>query len=312
MAIFHRSNRAELIRLEKIRNKNKAHGDYLHSNRREVASIGIIILLFFLMSFYLHSFRVIEKFYSNPTVFMVDHKELEARRKATMAMTQSSSYHDRHHNQHYQYDSLDIPIVDDFREGYSWIRQNTPEDSKILSWWDYGYHVSEMANRTTIVDNNTWNSTHISEVGKIFSLDEYSAIRLIKKYDINYILVKFGGAVGYPNDDLDKFPWMIRMSNSNGFPFNELDYMYNNRYFKIDNSAPKRLTDSLLFKFSYYNFAKFSIDEKVPLGYDLVRQQVLFKKDISFRYFEEAYTTENWLYRIYRVKDIDWILNRGQ
>lgn len=29
-------------------------------------------------------------------------------------------------------------IIDDFREAYYWIRQNTAEDAKIMSWWDYG------------------------------------------------------------------------------------------------------------------------------------------------------------------------------
>lgn len=38
-------------------------------------------------------------------------------------------------------------------------------DSKILSWWDYGYQMSAMANRTVLVDNNTWNNTHIATVG---------------------------------------------------------------------------------------------------------------------------------------------------
>ena len=26
-------------------------------------------------------------------------------------------------------------IVDDYREGYWWLRDNTPEDSRVLSWW---------------------------------------------------------------------------------------------------------------------------------------------------------------------------------
>ena len=41
-------------------------------------------------------------------------------------------------------------------EAYYWLRKNTPLDAKVMSWWDYGYQMSEMANRTTIVDNNTW------------------------------------------------------------------------------------------------------------------------------------------------------------
>ena len=36
------------------------------------------------------------------------------------------------------------------------------EKSKILSWWDYGYQIAGFSNRTTIVDNNTWNFTHIA------------------------------------------------------------------------------------------------------------------------------------------------------
>lgn len=30
-------------------------------------------------------------------------------------------------------------IIDDFREAYYWLKQNTDKDAKILSWWDYGY-----------------------------------------------------------------------------------------------------------------------------------------------------------------------------
>lgn len=33
-------------------------------------------------------------------------------------------------------------IIDDFREAYYWLRRNTAEDAKIMSWWDYGYQVS--------------------------------------------------------------------------------------------------------------------------------------------------------------------------
>ena len=50
-------------------------------------------------------------------------------------------------------------IIDDFREAYYWLRQNTAEDAVILSWWDYGYQIAGMADRPTLVDNNTWNNS---------------------------------------------------------------------------------------------------------------------------------------------------------
>lgn len=50
-------------------------------------------------------------------------------------------------------------IIDDYREAYYWLRQNTPKDAVVMSWWDYGYQIAGMADRPTLVDNNTWNNS---------------------------------------------------------------------------------------------------------------------------------------------------------
>lgn len=40
-----------------------------------------------------------------------------------------------------------------------------------MSWWDYGYQIAGFAKRTTIVDNNTWNNSHIALVStSLFSM----------------------------------------------------------------------------------------------------------------------------------------------
>ena len=57
--------------------------------------------------------------------------------------------------------------LDDFREGYSWIRQNTDPDTIVMSWWDTGYQLAGLGNRTTVNDNNTWNETHIGKVSYV-------------------------------------------------------------------------------------------------------------------------------------------------
>jgi dolichyl-diphosphooligosaccharide---protein glycosyltransferase len=65
-------------------------------------------------------------------------------------------------------------IVDDYREAYGWLRHNTKPTARVMSWWDYGYQIAGMGNRTTIVDNNTWNKTHIGRVGMVISdLSDY-------------------------------------------------------------------------------------------------------------------------------------------
>ena len=119
-------------------------------------------------------------------------------------------------------------IIDDFREAYYWIRQNTVEDAKIMSWWDYGYQIAGMADRVTLVDNNTWNNTHIGAVGKMMSLSEEDSYADLRRYGVDYVLVIFGGLIGYSGyvfyylaweeeelmgrDDINKFLWMVRIA----------------------------------------------------------------------------------------------------
>lgn len=45
-----------------------------------------------------------------------------------------------------------------------------------------------------------------------------------------------------------------------------------------------------------------------PPGYDRVRNAEIGNKDFELDVLEEAYTTEHWIVRIYKVKDLD---NRG-
>ncbi|CDJ60271.1 oligosaccharyl transferase STT3, putative [Eimeria maxima] len=104
------------------------------------------------------------------------------------------------------------PKPDDFREAYNWLRQNTHKKARIMAWWDYGYQVSEVGNRTVFVDNNTWNSTHIATVGYTFASDEAEAFSVAQDLDVDYIFVVFGGMARFASDDLNKLIWMIRIA----------------------------------------------------------------------------------------------------
>jgi dolichyl-diphosphooligosaccharide---protein glycosyltransferase len=55
----------------------------------------------------------------------------------------------------------------DWVDTLQWVRQNTPTNSVVISWWDYGYWFAVMGNRTTVVDNATLNSTRISQVAQL-------------------------------------------------------------------------------------------------------------------------------------------------
>ena len=49
-----------------------------------------------------------------------------------------------------------------------------------------------MANRTTLVDNNTWNNSHIAMVGKAMSSNETAAYKIMRELDVDYVLGKHG------------------------------------------------------------------------------------------------------------------------
>eukprot|EP00344_Euplotes_crassus_P003025 CAMPEP_0197011226 /NCGR_PEP_ID=MMETSP1380-20130617/57663_1 /TAXON_ID=5936 /ORGANISM="Euplotes crassus, Strain CT5" /LENGTH=94 /DNA_ID=CAMNT_0042433755 /DNA_START=355 /DNA_END=636 /DNA_ORIENTATION=+ len=83
-------------------------------------------------------------------------------------------------------------LIDDYREAYDWIRQNTDPADKIMSWWDYGYQITGMANRTVLADGNTWNNTHIATIGKAFASTEEEGYKIARHLDADYVLIIFG------------------------------------------------------------------------------------------------------------------------
>ena len=58
--------------------------------------------------------------------------------------------------------------IADWFQALNWINSNTPTNSVIVSWWDYGYWVNVMGNRTVVADNATLNETRIAEIGQMF------------------------------------------------------------------------------------------------------------------------------------------------
>ena len=166
-------------------------------------------------------------------------------------------------------------IIDDFREAYYWLRQNTPTDAVVMSWWDYGYQIAGMADRPTLVDNNTWNNSlsslvkkvsslihsltaHIATVGKAMSSSEEVAYPILRKHDVEYVLVIFGGVLGYSGDDINKFLWMVRIAQ--GVWPNEIqepNYFTPQGEYRVDDRASQTMRNSLMYKMSYYRFVLF-------------------------------------------------------
>ncbi|RSH86444.1 oligosaccharyl transferase stt3 subunit [Apiotrichum porosum] len=196
-------------------------------------------------------------------------------------------------------------IIDDFREAYYWLRQNTEKDAVVMSWWDYGYQIAGMADRATLVDNNTWNNTHIATVGLAMSSNEDIAYPILRRHDVDYVLVIFGGLLGYSGDDINKFLWMVRIAQGE-WP----DQIQEPRYFTprgeyaVDDRASEAMRNSLMYKMCYHRFPELYGGHPAT---DRVRQQRIPEHGTHehLETIEEAFTSENWIVRIYAVKKED-------
>jgi len=251
------------------------------TTREYVAMFFVALITLFLVSYAMHCVWATSEAYSSPSIV------LSAR----------------------SHDGSRI-IFDDFREAYWWLRMNTPEDAKIMSWWDYGYQITAMANRTILVDNNTWNNTHISRVGQAMASDEAHAYEIMKELDVDYVMVIFGGLIGYSSDDINKFLWMVRIGGSTpeGEHIKEWDYYTPSGEFRVDSEGSPTLLNCLMYKLCYYRFGQVYTEGGKPPGYDRVRNAEIGNKDFELDVMEEAYTSEHWIVRIYKVKDYP---NRG-
>ncbi len=123
--------------------------------------------------------------------------------------------------------SASLPLrveCQDWIDALNWMRENLPEDAVIVCWWDYGYWIRVIANRTTLADNGTTNMTQIKTIATMFLSNETEAIRILDEelHRPTHLVVfvtfdRFGRDAGY--GDENKAHWMCRIAG-----FNESTY----------------------------------------------------------------------------------------
>lgn len=100
----------------------------------------------------------------------------------------------------------------DWLEACKWLRENTG-DVVVLAWWDYGYYLTVLGNKTTLADNATINSTQIAIIGRTLLSKEPEALAVFKQYNVDYVVVfstvHYGRLLG---GDEGKWVWMARIA----------------------------------------------------------------------------------------------------
>ena len=101
----------------------------------------------------------------------------------------------------------------DWLQGMSWLNNQAPPGAVVVAWWDYGYYITVVGNRTSVDDNGTGNSTQIAWVGLAFmETNETATLQIFRRFHADYALVFFGMMQAGIGGDEGKWIWMARIA----------------------------------------------------------------------------------------------------
>ena len=92
---------------------------------------------------------------------------------------------------------------DDWIVSMNWLKENTESDAVIAAWWDYGYWITALSDRTTLIDNATLSDFQIKKVAYAFTTNPEKAWHILNsdyKTDISEsmdeeTILKFEGQI---------------------------------------------------------------------------------------------------------------------
>ncbi|MEM1938147.1 MAG: STT3 domain-containing protein [Candidatus Caldarchaeum sp.] len=128
--------------------------------------------------------------------------------------------------------------IPDWVRALNWMKDNLPKDAVIASWWDYGYWITIIGEKITLIDNATINTTQIGDVAHAFMSDERTAMEIFRKHNVTHVVIyvthqfvvqggqAFGRLLGF--GDEGKWIWMLRIANQTGHPYRESEYLDQN------------------------------------------------------------------------------------
>jgi dolichyl-diphosphooligosaccharide--protein glycosyltransferase len=154
------------------------------------------------------------------------------------------------------------PPSNDWPETLEWIKLNTPENSVVASWWDYGYWISTVADRTTLIDNATLSTMQIKKVAQIFMSTPDEAWNLLTEWDADYVVVYVaaqrldgqydGNSIYVLNGggDESKISWFMRIGDVDLLKYLEPDGRTGTSYFWNETLLGQMIPYNIII---YYN-----------------------------------------------------------
>lgn len=79
--------------------------------------------------------------------------------------------------------------TNDWLHAYEWVKNNTPKDAVVASWWDYGYWTQTLGERASIADNATTGKERIEDIATMFLSHPDEAHAMLKDLYADYIMI---------------------------------------------------------------------------------------------------------------------------
>ena len=147
--------------------------------------------------------------------------------------------------------------TNDWLDALTWMKNNTPQDAVVASWWDYGYWIQTMGERASLADNSTTNGHIIEKIAKMLLSEPDSAWGTLNEMQADYVLIfVVGEKLNLNTDnsfytikgggDESKKQWFMRIAGYDSSKYLQLDQISGTDYFWNETLLGKMIPFSIL------------------------------------------------------------------
>jgi len=117
-----------------------------------------------------------------------------------------------------------VAVNEEWQDALTYLRDSTPQDSVVMTWWDYGYWILDLGQRRPVVDNGFygWDWERLQDTAVVYTTtDPSEAAQIMEKYGADYLVFstvdkdiasvilkragleeEYKGLIGFPPDSL--------------------------------------------------------------------------------------------------------------
>ena len=187
----------------------------------------------------------------------------------------------------------------EWKDSLNWIKNNTPEDAIIASWWDYGYWIQTLSNRTTVSDNSTLIDHRIKKIAEAMFLPPSESVNKFSELQADYLVLFISGE-RLPFDSTNDEELFLLTGGGDESKLYWIGLIGNTSIEKylIDGFVPTNLfweetTMGQLIPFERFGFANFR-EDKFSYEYEPGLTPIYKKKIVSVDEFELIYSSSSY------------------